>query len=402
LKPALLAAAMAATLALPPATAWAQTDGEFPVPTYEGAYQPQDSDERGLWSQDDESERQLRDADAVIRDPALNEYVRSVLCRAVGDKRCEAVRIYIVRVPIFNASMSPNGTMRVYSGLLLRVRSEAELASVLGHEFAHFELRHTLERYRSRRTGSDIAAWATVLGAAAVTWGGGSSYSSRDMQVSIYGNIMHFERNQERFADTLGFGYMAASGYRPSAAAEVWRAVMNETDQTALDRGRRSNRYDNVAFFASHPTNLERADTLSALANRVVAAGDYEGRQRHETALAPHMAMFLADELARNDFGGTDFIIQRLANENVTAPLLFARGELYRQRGHPRDLASATNFYHQALALDPSLGDAWRGLGLAQLRSGNTMEGANALRTFLERVPDAPDAPMLRMMIGDQ
>jgi hypothetical protein len=259
MKSACLAAVLAAALIFPQTDALAQDKDDLTVPPYAGAYQPQTSDERGLWSQDDESERVLRDSDAVIRDPALNEYVRSVLCRAVGDDRCGNVRIYIVRAPMFNASMTPNGTMRVFSGLLLRVRSEAELASVLGHEFAHFELRHSLDGYRRRRTGTDIAAWALVMGAAAVNWGGATHNSSGDLQVSIYGNIMHFQRNQERFADGLGFGYMTASGYRPSAAAEVWRALMNEADQTALDRGRRSNRYDNVAFFASHPTDLERA-----------------------------------------------------------------------------------------------------------------------------------------------
>src|SRR3546814_1178828 len=99
------------------------------LPIYEGAYQPKGVDEIGLWQRDDEYERALVASPVVIRDEALSAYVKSVLCRAVGTDRCDATRVYILREPTFNATMSPNGTMRVYSGLLLRVRSEAELAA---------------------------------------------------------------------------------------------------------------------------------------------------------------------------------------------------------------------------------------------------------------------------------
>jgi predicted Zn-dependent protease len=66
-----------------------------------------------------------------VRDPALNAYVRSVLCK-VTDDYCRDVRVYIVDVPYFNASMAPNGAMMVWTGTLLRVRNEAQLALVLG------------------------------------------------------------------------------------------------------------------------------------------------------------------------------------------------------------------------------------------------------------------------------
>jgi len=390
------AGALAISLLATPALA---QDEDFTVPTYEGVYQPQDRDERGLWSQADESERALRDMDIVIRDPALNDYVRGVLCRTVGEERCGNVRIYIVRAPLFNASMAPNGAMRVYSGLLLRVRSEAELASVLGHEFAHFELRHSLNNYRRARTGTDIAAWAAVLGAAAANYGAGYGNSS-NVQFAVFGDVYEFQRNQERDADVLGFGYIARAGFRPGGASDVWRAVMNEADHTATDRGRRSARYDRVAFFASHPTSLERADTLSALANRV-PGGDYEGASAYRQALAEWMPQFLADELALNDFGGTDYVIGRLGSDGYSADLLYARAELYRGRGHPRDLVNAAQFYREALDLDPERAEAWRGMGLALLRGGEFAQGSDALRTYLEMAPDANDAAMLRMMIEE-
>ena len=347
----------------------------------------------------DDDERLLRDADLVIRDPALNDYIRGILCRTVGDDRCGNVRIYVVRVPVFKASMTPNGTMRINTGLLLCMRNEAELASVLGNEFAHFELRHTLANYCNTRSGSDLLAWTAVLSAAAATYG--SAYNSnRDLQLAVLGGVYSFRRNQERDADMLGFGYIAQAGFRPAGAADVWRTLMNEADQTAIDHGRRTSRENGVAFFASHPTNLERADTLATLANRV-PGGDYEGRDAYRRALAPWVAEFLADELALNDFGDTDYLINRIAGDEYTADLLFAPGELYRGRGHPRDLVNAAEFYRRALDLDPDLSAAWRGMGLSLIRSSGLALRSGALRTYLEKAPEAPDAAMLRTMVQE-
>ncbi|MBV5324136.1 MAG: hypothetical protein J0626_02070, partial [Rhodospirillaceae bacterium] len=58
-------------------------------------YQPKDQDERGLWMQAEEYERRLVNSNFVIRDPALNAYVRGVLCREVGEELCGEARIYI-------------------------------------------------------------------------------------------------------------------------------------------------------------------------------------------------------------------------------------------------------------------------------------------------------------------
>ncbi len=393
---ALALGAIGASIAAPIAAN--QPKPDFAIAPYQGAYQPQGVDERGIWMIADEDERILRDSRAMIGDPALNAYVRSILCRAVGQDRCGSARIYILRAPIFNASMAPNGTMRVYSGLLLRARNEAELAAVLGHEFAHFELRHSLLGFKRARTGADLLAWTALFGAVAETYGNGTGTSVRDTQISIYGSLQRYNRDQERQADTLGFGYMASAHYRASAAADVWRSVMNEADGGAAARGQRSARYDKVAFMASHPTNLERADTLSLMANRV-PGGEFDGAKPYAAALKPWLHEFLQDQLKLNDFGGTEYLLGRLAGDEWTPELLLARGDLYRLRGNPRDLVSAAGFYRQTLAGDASLVEAYRGLGLSLLRSGAVPEGRTALASYLAARPDCSDAAMLRSLL---
>ncbi|MEN2785167.1 M48 family metalloprotease [Sphingomonas qilianensis] len=365
------------------------------VPPYVAAYQPQGVDERGVWMIADEAERSLRDSKTLIGDTALNAYLRDVLCRTVGADRCGGVRLYVVRQALFNAFMTPNGTMVVYSGLLLRVRDEAELAAVLGHEFAHFELRHTLRGFQHTRSATDIGAWAGLLAAGARTYGTAQSYQM--IQLSAIGSIFSFNRDQERQADLLSMAYLKASPYDPRCFADIWLRLMDEADATARGRRQRSKRYDRTAFFATHPPTLERATYLRDLATVMNKPGE-DDAPRYDAKLAAWRRQFLADQLKLNDFEGTDYLLGELARSGWTADLLFARGELYRARGNPRDLVAAASFYRDAIGQDPANAEAYRGLGLAQLRSRDPA-GGDALRKYLAMRPDAPDGAMISTLV---
>lgn len=399
-RPAIPIAAAAAGLVLAAGTAMARaapaTAPAPPPPPYQGAYQPQGVDEIGLWREDDESERKLSASSVVIRDEKLTSYVRGVLCRTVGDDRCKATRLYILREPTFNATMSPNGTMRVFSGLLLRMRNEAELASVLGHEFGHFEQRHSLEEFKAHRAGRDLLAWGALLASMASGYHAYRSY--RDLEISIYGSLYRYDRDQEREADLRGIGYLNQSHYRPGAAAAVWNNVMGEVSASALTRGLRKPDFKSIAFTASHPPNEERASYLSALAAPGGESRD-DGAAAYRAAMAPWLGEFLSDQIKLNDFGASEYIIEGLARNGWTAELWLARGELYRTRGNQRDLVHAAEFYANAIGLDPALALAHRGLGLSLMKTGRREEGAGALARYLELAPQASDAKMIRLMV---
>src|SRR3546814_481013 len=221
---------------------------------------------------------------------SLNSYVKNVLCAAVGTDRCGAARIYILRIPIFNATMSPNGTMRVFSGLLLRVRNEAELAAVLGHEFGHFEQRHSLARFKAQRSGSDLLSWAAVLATLGNTYQSHSNFDS--IQLSVYGQLFRFNRDQEREADLLGLGYLNRSSFRPQAASSSEEHTSEEKEASASARGLKKPNFEKVAFFSTHPPDAERANTLAALAAPDGADRD-DGADRYTAALAPWLPTFL-------------------------------------------------------------------------------------------------------------
>lgn len=362
-------------------------DKVAPLPPYVAAYQPTNVDERGAWMMADEDERHLRDSADVIRDPALNDYVRGVLCRTVGEDRCKSVRLYILHVPAFNATMSANGTMTIWSGALLRLRNEAELGAVLGHEFGHFELRHVLGSFRNKRTGTDLMAWASILMA-----------NSLAFQTMTIGGFYSFDRQQETAADMIGVRYLATSPYPSAAAADVWDRLMGESDATAIGRHRKANQKYSAGFFATHPTNLTRATYLRDAAREIADDGSPEG-DAYRAAMAPWLPMFLNDQIKLNDFGGSEYLLGQLARDGWTTPLLFARAELYRERGNPRDLASAAGFYRDAIARGDAVPEAYRGLGLALIRSQQIAPGKDALREYLRRRPGAGDAALISTLV---
>ncbi|HEX7854578.1 MAG TPA: M48 family metalloprotease [Sphingobium sp.] len=342
----------------------------------------------------DERERRLRDSPLRIRDGNLEKYLREVLCREVGQDRCTGVRLYAMEIPSFNATMMPNGAMEVWSGLLLRVRNEAELAAVLGHEFAHFELRHGLSGFKNRRGTSDAMAWISVLG-------GISNTPVGNTNLSLLGSIYRFNRDQETQADLLGLKYLAGAGYPAKSAAQVWQALMAEEDASALGRKQKPQQKYSAGFFDSHPASLMRATYLTKQADALPIGGDARAMEFAD-AISPYLPRFLAAQVKLNDFGGSQYILNGLSERSGwTGDLLFARAELLRARGNPRDLQLASQFYRQAKEAGNTSPELDRNLGLALMRNGQAEEGRTALTTYLTAHPDATDAKVISALLAN-
>jgi hypothetical protein len=167
------------------------------------------TDEAGLWMATDRVEERLRSSGARLRDPALEGYLHGIACKLSPD-HCHSVRIYVIEQPHFNASIMPNGAMQVWTGMLLRVDSEDQLALVIGHELAHFERRHTLQQWRAVRSRAALAEVAGTLGGTP-----GSLLASSALLMST----MAYSREQEREADALGIARLPEAGYDAKEAA---------------------------------------------------------------------------------------------------------------------------------------------------------------------------------------
>lgn len=370
----------------------AAKDAQFQRPAYAGAYEPQGVDERGLWMQVDELERSFRDSPLVVQDEELAKYVKSVLCKAVGEDRCSATRVYIVQDKNFNAGMYPNGFMLVHTGLLARVYSEAELATVLAHEFGHFELRHGLNGFAEQRRNSDAMAWVGLAGAAAVQYG---SLAQAPFLVGLF----RFKRGQETEADMLSASYIRASSY-PLRASIVWKRLMEEEDALKEERKLRKVRRYNPGPIDTHPTDLQRFAYFSELEALPGASEGDDGSEAYRAATTRVLPTLFDSLVKSNEFAAADYVIQSRAKAlGWDGLLLHARGELYRLRGNPRDLVTARQFYEQAIATGAAPAEAWRGAGLTAMRGGDGTAGRAALQEYLIRMPQAPDAAAMKILL---
>jgi hypothetical protein len=220
------------------------------------------------------------------------------------------------------------------------------------------------------------------------------------VQFGVIGSMFSFSREMEREADGGSVPLMAAAGYDPAEAPRIWEQLRAEQDATAETRKTKSRKDRGGGMFASHPASAERVANLKDLAAKEPMVARTDGAAAYRTALRPWWPQMVDDQVKLNDHGATDFLLVKLAEDGWTSDLLYARGELYRARGRPEDLAQATGFYRQAVASDATPVEAWRGLGLAALRAGKQDEGEAALRTYLAKKPDAADRQMITMLSG--
>ena len=79
------------------------------------------------------AEEEISGSNLLVQDPKLTGYLKDLIGK-VGGPAAQDFRIYLARIPEFNAMMFPSGFAVVFTGLLLRMRNEAQLAGVIAHE----------------------------------------------------------------------------------------------------------------------------------------------------------------------------------------------------------------------------------------------------------------------------
>ena len=377
-----LALALAATPA-------GRSAGATPPPIAPGERPATGSTEAELWYGMDRAEADLRDQPQVERDAALNTYLRDVLC-AVAGPHCDDLRLYVLSVPEFNASMAPNGATLVFTGALLRLRSEDELAVLLGHEFAHYRQRHSLQQWQATKRSS------AVLGTFGVaTFGAGVGLVGSVAQLAGVAGLSSFSREHEREADALGIEFAATRGYATNAGVVMWQRLAAEEAATV---GRRQH-----PVFASHPRTAERVEDNRRMADAASgatppAAGEGPGvvarRARYQAAIEPFLDRWLAEELTRRRYAASIQMIGELhddAPEAWKGRTAHYLGEAYRLRRGEGDAARAAALQAEAVAAADAPPAAFREHGYARRAAGDTAGARAALTHYLSLQPEAPD-----------
>ena len=156
----------------------------------------------------------------LVGDSALQRYVRSLgLAMAKQSERPNLPwQFAVVDDPVVNAFALPGGPVFITRGILAHMNSEAQLASVLGHEIGHITAKHSVAQLSQSQLAGLGLGIATIVSPELAQFG--------DLLGSGLGLLfLKFGRDDEMQSDELGFRYMVNAGYHPSEMAEMFRTL---------------------------------------------------------------------------------------------------------------------------------------------------------------------------------
>lgn len=357
---------------------------------------PQHVAEKGLWSISDKVEYTVAISGRRVDDRRLREYLEETSCRVAGPY-CDAIRTYPIIAPDFNASMSPNGFMQVWTGLLLRAENEAQMASVLGHEVMHYVERHSLERLETTRRTANLAMAAQfglLMGGIYGVQSGPVSVNLGDVTSLVAGGYLaSYSREHEEQSDREGLELIRKAGYATGEASRVWQNLIAEQEECDLPSP--------PALLASHPASKTRMEYLQQMA--AAHSGGETGEDRFLEVILPHRASWIRAELSLRSFCRIKVVLERLLKQGANpGELYYFLGEVHRLRNDPEenDLVQAIDYYRKAVQAQGVPVEAHRELGFVLRRAQRTSEARAALERYLALAPAADDAEMIRKYLA--
>ncbi len=345
-----------------------------PVRDLSGAADTRHLDEaqQRRWHEAQELDRALRNRGVLLDDPEAQAYVQSVMDHLFPEFR-GSIHVHVARSSALNAYALPNGSIYINLGLLARMRNEAQLAMVLGHEATHFIEQHSLRQ----RDSADAIAVAGI----ATTVLTGIPFSG---QLLALGAMSGYSQDLERAADQGGFRRLIRAGYDPHQAPEVFRLMREEVDALDIDR---------PFLYSSHPRLSERIETLTRLAAQPgTPAGGRCGREDFVKHVGRLRDRLLAQYLEEQDYKRLILILEdpkRRADYPPEAD--YYLGEAYRLRNQEGDPAKAVAAWKRCLARRPDFAPVHRALGLHAMRLAQRERAIEHLRRYLELAPRARD-----------
>jgi predicted Zn-dependent protease len=184
----------------------------------------------------------------VFQDKAVAKYVTLVgTVMAQASTRPDLKWEFIVLdTDGVNAFASPGGLVHITRGALGLIKSEAELAGVLGHEIAHVTRKHTVNAIQKNKRfelAADVAP--------------GSNAFVEGLANAAYDNIVEkgFDRGDEEDADKEGIRLANKVGYNATGLGTfLTKLDARNKEQSAAERN---------GLFASHPETKGRIDALT-------------------------------------------------------------------------------------------------------------------------------------------
>lgn len=215
----------------------------------------------------------------VYEDQTIQEYVNAVGQNLARHSHMPGATFHftVLDTDDFNAFATEGGYIYVHRGLMSYLNSEAELATIVGHEIGHVTARHMAKgKVQSILTGIAVTAAAILA----------RNQAAAEL-ANIGGNVWlnGYSRENESEADRLGVEFAAKAGYRPEAAIDAFK-IMQSQERFERDRAKAEHREPHLyhGLFSDHPAPDDRViQAIKVSANFTPTEG--QGIEKHDEYL---------------------------------------------------------------------------------------------------------------------
>lgn len=193
-----------------------------------------------------EVSQRIRSRYGVVQNQAVHRYVALVgtaLAQA-SSRPGLAWKFIVLDTDAVNAFAAPGGFVHITKGALANLKSESELAGVLGHEIIHVSEKHTIRAIQKNKV-VQMGAEEKLSGAVM------NKLADEAYKVIDQG----FGRGDELESDEKGIVLANTVGYAPTGINGFLTMLMERNKATSTE--------ERNGLFASHPQTKERMDKMT-------------------------------------------------------------------------------------------------------------------------------------------
>ena len=346
-------------------------------------------DEQMLWRRV-EKEQEVLDASGLLyRDPALENYLNRIAKRLQVHSIAPDFRfqIKVLKDPNLNAFAFPNGVIYLHTGILARMDNEAQLAALLSHEMTHCTHRHSL---RVIRSVSDRPAYIAAI---EQTLARISMVQQVARVLGVTGSmaaVTGYTRELETEADLVGLDLMAKANYDARETLKLFDHLKQEIEAEGDQE---------PFFFGTHPNVAQRIENATQWLAGSFTADDNHVKNAEEFQLRTRK-MVLANVDLDLKLGRFEIARRSLEKYLITRPddarAYYLYGEILRQRDRQDDAKAAVSYFKKSIALDPSLPEPHKAMGLILYKEGEKHLAKKFFESCLRLSPNDSDSAYIR------
>lgn len=305
----------------------------------------------------------VRSSMPIIEDPEVSRYVDNVLKKLVKSipPQPYEFKSSVVLHNALNAFAVPGGYVFVFSGMLMNLNNEAELAGVLAHELAHVTQRHVaarMERAQYLTLGSLLLAVAGIAlgGPAGAPIAMGATGASQSA-------MLNYSRLDESDADNTGLQYLVAAGYPPSGMAGGFKILRQKNWMSGINI---------PTYLSTHPAIGDRVNSISARAAAMPA--NIQNRSYDNTRFKR------VQTLLWGRYGDEQAALQRFQGKDGLSQM--GRGMVLSRLNR---IPEATRAFENALKASPDDPLILRQAGIFHFRKGDMARAENLLQQAMRK-----------------